>query len=118
MKIDVDGYLSREWEQHCKQQEEYEMNELDKKAQDSANHYAEIKDNPITITVTIEQLAVINDALEYSVDWLKERIRQSEGSEFGDHYLERFKKDLAYTSELTEKLSDLWWKVSKAEEGL
>ena len=118
IKLDVDGYLSSQWEQHCKQQEEYEMNEFDKRAKESADLYAQLKDNPVTVTITIEQLAIVVDALESGVNRLEERIRQSEGSEFEDLYLARFKEELTVADALSEKLSAIWWKVSRAEEGL
>ena len=39
MKIDVDGYLSSQWEQHCREQEEGEV--------------MDINDKEVTITLTM-----------------------------------------------------------------
>jgi hypothetical protein len=80
--------------------------------------YETIKNNQVAVNMTVEQLALVTDALQINITSLEERVRQGEESEFGDPHLELFQKELSDTRGLWEKLDALWWAKSGAEEGL
>jgi hypothetical protein len=80
--------------------------------------YEDIRNNQVTVTMTIEQLALVTDGLQTSISSLEERVRQGEESKFDDPYLASFQKELVETREIWEKLDALWWAESGAKEGL
>lgn len=105
MKIDVDGYLSHEWEQHCKQEEEgNEMIDVTKM---------------VSVEITLGELGTVIESLMGYVSYLEERIEDGEKSGFHSANQEQFmRRELNACSSAHEKLDSVWWAESGAEEDL
>jgi hypothetical protein len=80
------------------------------------SNYDEVKNNQVTITLTLEQLALVTEGLQSSIASLEERVRQGGESQFDDPYLEAFQKELAESRSVWEKLDAIWWTETKADE--
>ena len=101
MKIDVDGYLSSQWEQHCREQEEGEV--------------MDINDKEVTITLTIKELGTTLEGLMGYIAWLETAIEdKAKNQEF-------LRAELASCREVHPKLDAVWWREieqNKEDEGL
>ena len=80
------------------------------------SNYDEVKDNQVAITLTLEQLALVTDALHSEVVSLEERVRQGEESQFDDPYLDGFQEHLAECRKVRDELDAIWWTETKADE--
>ena len=85
MKIDVDGYLNSQWEQHCRWEEEMDIN-----------------DKEVTITLTIKELGTTLEGLMGYVAWLETAI---EGKTKNQELLE---SELARCQATIDKLDKIW----------
>ena len=101
MKIDVDGYLSSQWEQHCREQEEGEV--------------MDINDKEVTITLTMRELGTTLEGLMGYIAWLETAIKdKAKNQEF-------LRAELESCRAVHPKLDEVWWREieqNKEDEGL
>ena len=90
MKIDVDGYLSSQWEQHCREQEEGEV--------------MDINDKEVTITLTIKELGTTLEGLMGYIAWLETAIEDKAKNQLF------LKAELANCRAVHPKLDAVWWR--------
>ena len=98
IKIDVDGYLSSQWEQHCRWEEEMDIN-----------------DKEVTITLTIKELGTTLEGLMGYIAWLETAIKdKAKNQEF-------LRAELESCRAVHPKLDEVWWREieqNKEDEGL
>jgi hypothetical protein len=82
------------------------------------NPYDVVRNKQLQVAITVEELALITDGLESNIDWLEERIRQCESSEFLKHKVLPLQVQLVESQAVFERLSKLWWEESEAKEML
>ena len=98
IKIDVDGYLNSQWEQHCRWEEEMDIN-----------------DKEVTITLTIKELGTTLEGLMGYIAWLETAIKdKAKNQEF-------LRAELESCRAVHPKLDEVWWREieqNKEDEGL
>ena len=90
IKIDVDGYLSSQWEQHCRQQEEGEV--------------MDINDKEVTITLTMRELGTTLEGLMGYIAWLETATQDKTKN------LPFLRAELANCRAVHPKLDEVWWR--------